>query len=83
MNYSGQYLVSEEVNSNIIKLDISTNIDLVNSTYLSNSSYTFSSVLYTLPYISYNKGLKYTITRIDSTNTSSLSSRYLIEKSIN
>jgi hypothetical protein len=82
-NYSGQYLVSEEIISNYITLDISSNLDLVNSIYKTNYTYNFYSVLYTLPYITYNKGLKYTITRVDITNTSNLSSRYLIEKSIN
>ena len=83
IDYSGQYLVSEDISFSTIKLDISTNSDLVNSIYKTNNEYNFYSVLYTLPYIEYNKGLKYTITRIDSTNSSSLSSRYLIEKSIN
>jgi len=83
IDYSGQYFVIDPVSSNYIILDVSTNSDLVNSVYKTNNEYNFSSVLYTLPYITYNKGLKYTITRIDSTNTSSLSSRYLIEKSIN
>jgi hypothetical protein len=83
IDYSGQYFVIDPVSSNYIWLDVSTNSDLVNSVYKTNTEYNFSSVLYTLPYITYNKGLKYTITRIDSTNTSSLSSRYLIEKSIN
>ena len=83
INYSGQYFVIDPISSNYIILDISTNSNLVNSIYKTNTEYNFNSVLYTLPYITYNKGLKYTITRIDSTNTSSLSSRYLIEKSIN
>jgi len=83
IDYSGQYFVIDPVSSNYITLDIKSNSDLVNSVYKTNTEYNFSSVLYTLPYITYNKGLKYTITRIDSTNTSSLSSRYLIEKSIN
>lgn len=91
IDYSGQYLVSDDVTSvtnnnitsNFITLDVKTNSDLINSVYKTNTEYNFYSILYTLPYITYNKGLKYTITRIDSTNTSSLSSRYLIEKSIN
>ena len=83
INYSGQYFVIDPISSNYIILDISTNSNLVNSIYKTNTEYNFNSVLYTLPYITYNKGLKYTITRIDSTNTSSLNSRYLIEKSIN
>ena len=84
VDYSSQYLVeSVATASNYINLDVSTNQDLVD--YIDTLSIlphtvhsTSITELVSQPFLSFNKGYKYTITRVDNNDTSSLGERYHI-----
>jgi len=90
IDYSGQYVVkSVSSTASTIKFDISNNADLVQYGISTSqlSSYPVeihgaSSSLAALPYLTFNKGVKYRITRVDQSDTSSISARYLIEKTL-
>ena len=86
-DFSGQYTIdSVGATNSYIYLDISNNADLVaygNSLSLPLVIHSATnSTLTNLPYFSLNKGVKYKITRIDPTNTSTIQNRYLIEKQL-
>lgn len=85
VNYSGQYKVDFiGTASTYVDLDVSTNVSLVSFAntqtlpYIVHSS-TYS-VLNSIPYLNFNKGVKYKITRVDQTTTGTITDRYLIEK---
>lgn len=84
VDYSAQYLVeSVATASNYINLDISSNQDLIDYVdTLSTLPYilhgTASSDLASQPFLSLNKGYKFTITRVSDNDTSTLSERYYI-----
>lgn len=87
VDYSDQYKIDfVGTASTYIDLDISTNSDLmafantVTLPYTINS--TVSTVLNSIPYLTFNKGVKYKVTRINQDDTSDLKDRYLIEKTI-
>ena len=83
-DYSAQYLVeSVATASNYINLDISSNQDLVDYVdTLTTLPYTVhgtaSSELASQPFLSLNKGYKFTITRVDDNDNSTLEERYYI-----
>jgi hypothetical protein len=82
VDYSGQYLVDTvATSSNYIYLDTSSNLDLVSYTgsipyqiHISNTQ----TELAAIPNVSLNKGFKFKITRIDPSDNSSITDRYLI-----
>jgi hypothetical protein len=82
IDFSGQYVV-DSVNNNLsINLDITNNsiVTTYSRTNITNGTYiTLNSVLSNKPYLTLNKGVKYRITRVNSSDTSSFSDRYLIE----
>lgn len=83
-DYSSQYLVeSVATASNYINLDISSNQDLVDYVDTLPSlphilHGTMSSDLNAQPFLSLNKGYKFTITRVNDSDTSTLDERYYI-----
>jgi hypothetical protein len=83
-DYSAQYLVeSVATASNYINIDISSNQELVDYVdTLTSLPYTLhgtaSSDLGAQPFLSFNKGYKFTVTRVDDNDTSTLSERYYI-----
>lgn len=85
MDFSGQYKIQNVGATNsYVHLDISTNQTLVNYGASASLPLKFNAgtwLLSNTPNFRLNKGLKIKITRIDQTNTSSISERYLIEKS--
>jgi hypothetical protein len=92
-DYSGQYVVkavSSTMSTSTIKLDISDKVELVQYG-ISTSQITgypveihgTSSALASMPSLTFNKGVKYRVTRVDQFDASSLSARYLIEKILN
>jgi hypothetical protein len=92
-NFSGQYNINSIGTTNsYVYLDISSNSELIaygssgtlpryihdpSGIYLNLGTY--SSELSNTPYFDLNKGYKFTITRVDSSDTSSISDRYLIQ----
>lgn len=90
IDYSGQYTVksvSSTMSSSIIKFDISDKIELVQYGISTSqiSGYPVevhgtASALAAMPYLTFNKGVKYRITRVDQFDTSSINARYVIEK---
>ena len=90
-DFSDQYKVdSVGVTNSYIYLDISSNSELVaygSSTTLPkyihdpNGYYgTYSTELSNIPYFTLNKGYRFKITRVDSSDSSTIENRYLIEK---
>lgn len=90
-DFSGQYKVSTVGATNsYIFLDVNSNLDLVNYGASSSLPLTLNSVpqistdppylLSNTPYFKYNKGVKYRVTRINASDFSELSERYLVEK---
>lgn len=87
-NYSGQYVVkSVSSTASTVKFDISSNVNLVQYGISTSqlSSYPVeihgaSSSLASIPYLTFNKGVKYRITRIVQSDQSSIESRYSIER---
>jgi hypothetical protein len=84
-DFSGQYKITTVGATNsYIFLDINSNIDLVNYGASSSLPLTLNSsdnyLLSNYPYFKYNKGFKYTITRVDPSDFSELTERYLVEK---
>lgn len=80
IDYSGQYLVNTvATNSNYVWLDISSNPELEAITtvpfYINTATY---SELQAIPFMSFNKGYSYKITRIDASDNSALVDRYQI-----
>ncbi len=81
-DFSGQYLINTvATNSNYIFLDINANQALVSlTTSLPFIAHTLgSSTLRSHPLVKLNKGYKWSITRVDSSDNSSLLDRYLID----
>jgi hypothetical protein len=84
-DFSGQYKINTVGTTNsYIFLDINSNVDLVNYGASSSLPLTINDLnnylLSNYPYFKYNKGYKYRITRIDPSDFSELSERYLVEK---
>jgi hypothetical protein len=84
-DFSGQYKITTVGATNsYIFLDINSNIDLVNYGASSSLPLTLNSsdnyLLSNYPYFKYNKGFKYSITRVDPSDFSELTERYLVEK---
>ncbi len=83
-DFSSQYLVeSVATASNYINIDISSNQELVDFVdtlpSLPNTLHgTASSDLAAQPFLSLNQGYKFTITRVEQSETSTLGERYLI-----
>jgi hypothetical protein len=85
INFSGQYLVESVGTTNsYVYLDISSNTNLVSYGASSSLPLFFNEptnyLLSNNPYFTLNKGCKFSITRVDATDASSLADRYLIEK---
>ena len=85
VDYSNQYTISSVGSTNsYIYLDASKDTNLLQSVNslpaLING--TASSQLSAIPYIKLNKGVKYKITRVDQSEDSTITDRYLIEKEI-
>ena len=85
LDFSGQYIVdSISSTSSYINLNISSNP--LFTTYGSTSSLpitfnaTASYILSNKPYLDINKGIRYRITRIDESDSSTITERYLVEK---
>lgn len=89
-DFSGQYKVdSIGVTNSYLYLDITSNPELVaygasatlpKYIHDPNGYYgTYSTELSNIPYFNLNKGVKYKITRVNSSETSSIEERYLIE----
>lgn len=83
IDFSGQYPISSVGASNsYIYLDISDNSDLVSYGASSSLPLIFnddiSYLLNNNPKLGLNKGIKYSITRVDETDSSTLEDRYLI-----
>lgn len=86
-NFSGQYIVdSVGATNSYIYLDVNNNADLIaygDSLSLPLTIHSPSSTTLTnLPYFSLNKGIKYKVTRVDETETSTIQARYLVEKEV-
>jgi hypothetical protein len=84
-DFSGQYRISGVGATNsYIFLDVNSNLDLVNYGASSSLPLTLNStsnyLLSNYPYFKYNKGVRYRITRINPSDFSELSERYLVEK---
>jgi len=84
-DFSGQYKINTVGATNsYIFLDINSNVDLVNYGVSSSLPLTINDsnnyLLSNYPYFKYNKGYKYRITRVNPSDFSELSERYLVEK---
>jgi len=84
-DFSGQYKINTVGATNsYIFLDINSNVDLVNYGASSSLPLTINDsnnyLLSNYPYFKYNKGYKYRITRVNPSDFSELSERYLVEK---
>jgi uncharacterized protein YdcH (DUF465 family) len=87
IDYSGQYVIdSVGTASNTITLDITSNPDL--DAYADSQTSPFpvnlhlsgsQSVLQSQPFVNLNKGYKWTVTRIDNSDTSDFDARYIVE----
>jgi hypothetical protein len=86
INFSGQYIInSVGLTNSYVYFNVSNNISLINYGASSSLPLQFNSNNYLLsnrPYLELNKGLKYKITRISESDSSSVEDRYLIEKEI-
>lgn len=89
-DFSGQYKIdSVGVTNSYIYLDISSNSELVaygasatlpKYIHDPNGYYgTYSTELSNIPYFTLNKGYRFKITRVDSSDSSTIENRYLIE----
>jgi len=83
IDFSGQYTItSVGATNSYIYLDVSQNNTLVSYGASSSLPLIFNNntnyLLNNIPYLGLNNGYKFTITRVDSTNTSSFNDRYLI-----
>ncbi|CAG7580716.1 MAG: gp14 [uncultured marine phage] len=85
-DYSGQYLIDTVATaSNSITLDITSNSEL--DAFADSQTGTFpvilhlgtQSILQSQPFVDFNQGYRFKITRIDADDTSTLQSRYLID----
>ena len=83
-DFSGQYKINTVGATNsYIFLDVNNNVDLINyasSTRPLTLNDSTNYLLSNYPYFKYNKGVKYRVTRIDPSDFSELSQRYLVEK---
>lgn len=83
-NYSGQYRIKDiDSVSNVVEFDITNNVELVNLANANTLPYYFydnSSIdlVNSQIYVNFNKGVKYTITRISDDDSSTIEQRYLI-----
>ena len=87
INFSGQYIINSVGSTNsYIYLDISNNINLVSYGASNSLPLLFNDpstyLLSNNPYLGLNKGFKYSITRVDETNSSTIEDRYLISKEV-
>lgn len=81
VDFSGQYVVDSISTTNII-LDMSTNV-LVTNYVVENviaTTLVLNTKLVNIPTLKINRGHKYRITRISSSETDSFANRYLIQK---
>lgn len=84
-DFSGQYTVDSVGSTNsYIYLDINSNKELISFGASQSLPYEFNSptnyVLSDHPHITFNKGFKYTVTRVSPTNFSDIVQRYYVEK---
>lgn len=81
VDFSGQYQITEiDTVNNTITLDLSNN-PTVSSYQTSNPTVTIlTTLLSNMPYLGLNKGMKYRITCVSDTITSTFAERYLIQK---
>lgn len=81
IDFSGQYQITD-VNTinNTITLDLSNNPVVISYQTANPTQTILTSLLSNTPYLSLNKGVKYRITCISDTTTSTFSERYLIQK---
>lgn len=87
IDYSGQYIIdSLNSSTNTITLDITSNQDL--DSFADSQTLPFpvdlhisggTSSLQSQPYINFNKGYKWTLTRVSESDTSDFNGRYMIE----
>jgi hypothetical protein len=82
---SGQYKIdSVGVTNSYIYLDVNSNDTIINYGASQSLPLTFNGpvnyLLSNIPYFKFNKGVKYRITRISSSNFSEVSQRYFVEK---
>jgi hypothetical protein len=93
INFSGQYTIDSIGSTNsYIYFDVNNNLELINygssSSNITNGGLplpfnaTSSYLLSNYPYLRLNKGLKYRITRIQSSDSSGVDERYLVERTI-
>ncbi len=88
IDFSGQYTITSVGTTNsYIYLDVSQNSTLISYGASSSLPLIFNSntnyLLNNIPYLGLNNGYKYSITRIDPTDSSSFSDRYLILTEVN
>jgi hypothetical protein len=82
---SGQYKIdSVGATNSYIYLDVNSNDAIINYGASQSLPFTFNTtdnyLLSNIPYFKLNKGIKYRITRISSSNFSEVSQRYFVEK---
>ena len=81
VDFSGQYIVDSTSSTNII-LDLSTNVNVTN--YVAENviatTLTLNTKLVNIPSLRINRGHKYRITRLSTSETDSFENRYLIQK---
>jgi hypothetical protein len=82
---SGQYKIdSVGATNSYIYLDVNSNDTIINYGASQSLPFTFNTtdnyLLSNIPYFKLNKGIKYRITRISSSNFSEVSQRYFVEK---
>ena len=82
---SGQYKIdSVGATNSYIYLDVNSNDTIINYGASQSLPLTFNDsnnyLLSNIPYFKFNKGIKYRITRISSSNFSEVSQRYFVEK---
>jgi hypothetical protein len=82
-DYSGQYLVDfVSSTQSVVRLDVSSNTDLVNYIGGVNNVILGStqSKLQGVPYLQFNQGYKYRVTRVTESDSDPIETRYLIEQ---
>ena len=84
-DFSGQYIVdSVGITNSYVYFDVNNNLDLINYGASASLPLVFnvsgSYLLSNKPKLKFNKGSKYKVTRINESNLSEVSQRYLIEK---
>ena len=82
---SGQYVIDSVGSTNsYIYLNVNSNDTIINYGASQSLPLTFNSsnnyLLSNIPYLKFNKGFKYRVTRISSSNFSEVSQRYFVEK---